>query len=384
MNCFHYCNSDINDHMEAMYFSLSTMTTIGYGVSDYYFGGCYSPLLVVLWQVCTGIVFDAVAVGLIFHRISRGAKRTRSILFSDKAVVRRICGVPYLMFRLGERRKYHLIEATIRVYCIRHERLPVMTTTAAALLHPRRNPKAKSENGHDQNNPPPPPPPQVRIETSHFVSRQMRLHQPDDRYGSQVWMGLPQVIVHRIDGSSPLMPSSPVWYDAQGIAHNFYPASSSTAQHSITTTTTAATTSLLSSDNKGVLLTQELLDPLAPSESSSSASLVPTEQAKEDELASIYEFLTDRDAELVVLVEGTDEGTGAAIQARHSYKTCDIVWNSTFAECVYPYNRRHRRGPSDLDPVVSIDFSKFHDTVPAPIDCDACAHVVPMQQECLT
>ena len=26
-------NSDINDHMEAMYFSLSTMTTIGYGVS---------------------------------------------------------------------------------------------------------------------------------------------------------------------------------------------------------------------------------------------------------------------------------------------------------------------------------------------------------------
>jgi hypothetical protein len=363
-----------------MYFSLSTMTTIGYAVSDYYFSGCYSPLLIVMWQVCTAIVFDAVAVGLIFHRISRGAKRSRSILFSDKSVVRRIRGVPYLMFRLGERRKYHLIEATIRVYCIRHERLPVTTTTTTSTTSApgssRRNPKeATSENGNDSNI----NPSQVRIETSHFVSRQIRLHQPDDRYGSQVWMGLPQVIVHRIDEASPLMPPSPVWYDSQGMAHNFYP---STSAQQARTTSKAATTSLFSSANKRGLFPQELFDPPAPSESSSSVSLVPTEHAMEDELASMYEFLTDRDAELVVLVEGTDEGTGAAIQARHSYKTSDIVWNSTFAECVYPYNRRHRRGPSVLDPVVSIDFSKFHDTVPAPIDCDECVHVVPMKQDC--
>jgi hypothetical protein len=117
-----FCDMDINNHMEAMYFSLSTMTTIGYGVSDYYFGGCYSPLLIVLWQVCTAIVFDAVAVGLIFHRISRGAKRSRSILFSDKAVIRRIRGVPYFMFRLGERRKYHLIDATVRCTYIQNEK----------------------------------------------------------------------------------------------------------------------------------------------------------------------------------------------------------------------------------------------------------------------
>ena len=28
-----FCDMDIHDHMEALYFSLSTMTTIGYGVS---------------------------------------------------------------------------------------------------------------------------------------------------------------------------------------------------------------------------------------------------------------------------------------------------------------------------------------------------------------
>lgn len=361
--------------MEAMYFSLSTMTTIGYGVSDYYFGGCYSPLLIVLWQVCTAIVFDAVAVGLIFHRISRGAKRSRSILFSDKAVVRRIRGVPYLMFRLGERRKYHLIEATIRVYCIRHERLPVTPATTtdphSLALSQNRKPKAaqnggNSSNNDDDNNFEHNTNSQVRIETSHFVSRQIRLIQPDDRYGSHVWMGLPQVVVHRIDGSSPLIPSSPLWFDAQGLSHSFQPAST----HSGGAISTASEESEIKSSIG--------LDPLAPSEPPSSFFI--QRQANERELSSIYEFLTDRDAELVVLVEGTDEGTGAAIQARHSYKTSDIAWNSTFAECVQPYNRRHRRGPSDLDPVVSIDFSKFHNTVAAPLDCEACAYVP--HQEC--
>jgi hypothetical protein len=88
--------------------------------------------------------------------------------------------------------------------------------------------------------------------------------------------------------------------------------------------------------------------------------------------------LDDRDAEIVVLVEGTDEGTGAAIQARHSYKVDDIAWNYTFADCVFPYRSRQRysRGRSSHDdPAVSIDFSKFHDITPAPLDCDACAYV---------
>jgi hypothetical protein len=121
-----FCDMDIHDHMEALYFSLSTMTTIGYGVSDYYFGGCWTPLLLVLAQVCCALVFNAVAIGLIFQRISRGHKRSKTILFSDKAVVRRVKGVPYLMVRIGELRSHQLIEATVRAYCVRHERHPVV------------------------------------------------------------------------------------------------------------------------------------------------------------------------------------------------------------------------------------------------------------------
>ena len=318
-----FCDMDINDHMEALYFSLSTMTTIGYGVSDYYFGGCWTPLLLVLWQVCSAITFDAVAVGLLFHRISRGHKRGKTITFSNKAVIQRVKGVPHFMFRIGELRKYHLLEASVRCYCIRHERLPIQTSS-------RQN-EELSETSRSETQ---------ELETTHFISRRVKLIYPDENYGSSIWMGLPQVIVHRLDDTSPLSPTSPIWYDAHGAAHE-YPRK-----------------------EEGRKGSKE--DSLALPNSDDPASKLHMED--------IEHFLLDRDAEIVVLVEGTDEGTGAATQARHSYKTTDIAWNYTFAPCIQPY-RSQRQEHSDRDPVCSIDFSRFHDIVPAPPDCDACAYV---------
>jgi ABC-type sugar transport system permease subunit len=76
----------------ALYFSLSTMATIGYGTSDYYFGDCWTPFILVLLQVFSAIVFSSLAVGLLFQRISRGQKRGRTIVFSDAAVIRKVGG----------------------------------------------------------------------------------------------------------------------------------------------------------------------------------------------------------------------------------------------------------------------------------------------------
>ena len=61
-----FCGMDINNHMEALYFSLSTMATIGYGTSDYYFGECWTPFILVLLQVFSAIVFSSLAIGLLF------------------------------------------------------------------------------------------------------------------------------------------------------------------------------------------------------------------------------------------------------------------------------------------------------------------------------
>ena len=318
-----FCGMDINNHMEALYFSLSTMTTIGYGVSDYYFGDCWTPLLLVLWQSCAAITFSAVAIGLLFQRISRGQKRSKTILFSDKAVVCRVRGVPYLMFRVGELRRHHLIEASVRAYCLRHERIPV--TNAACITFEWR--------GHLTE-------PRIsEIETTHFVARHMQLVHPDEMFGSHILMSLPQVIVHRLDERSPLVPPQ-VWYDAEGKEH-----------------------------------------------------LPHTDHDDAFRFKRIETFLLDRDAEVIVLLEGTDELTGSALQARHSYRVEDIAWDHSFAPCVFPATSRNatnddedesrwrwfrRHGSCDAmgsTPACTVDFSKFHDIVQVGTDCQECAFV---------
>lgn len=308
-----FCGMDINNHMEALYFSLSTMTTIGYGVSDYYFGDCWTPLLLVLGQSCAAITFSAVAIGLLFQRISRGQKRSKTILFSDKAVVRRVKGVPYLLFRVGELRRHHLIEASVRVYCLRHERLPLNVSYS---------------NGETVD--------RVReIETTHFIARQMALVHPDEALGSHnILMSLPQVIVHKLDDKSPLVPPRPVWYDEDGHIHR-------------------------SRD---------------PSDTSINFD-------------NLEKFMVDRDAEIIVLLEGIDELTGSALQARHSYRADDIAWDHTFAPCVFPANSTSSDEEADetrwswfgqrnsVAAACTVDFSKFHDVVAVAPDCDACAFV---------
>lgn len=285
-----FCGMDITNHMEALYFSLSTMTTIGYGVSDYYFGDCWTPLLLVLWQSCCSITFQSIAIGLLFQRISRGRKRSRTIIFSDKAVVRRVKGVPHLMFRIGELRRQHLIGVNVRCYCLKHERFLLSAE-------------------------------QREVETTYFLTRHLKLQYPDENSGSHILMSLPQVIVHRMDESSPLTPK-PLWHDRHGQEHT--------------------------------------------------SSFDDTDA-----------FLRDRHAEVVVQVEGTDELTGQPLQARHSYSAKDLAWDCTFAPCVLPWRpgneeprwlegRRCKR--REGDPLCSIDFGRFHDILPAQ-DTEECAYV---------
>lgn len=284
-----FCGMDITNHMEALYFSLSTMTTIGYGVSDYYFGDCWTPLLLVLLQSCCSITFQSIAIGLLFQRISRGQKRSRTIIFSDKAVVRRVKGIPYIMLRIGELRRQQLINVSVRCYCVKHERYV-------------RGPG--------------------EVETYPFLTRHVKLLYPDENIGSHFLMSIPQVIVHCIDSTSPLIPKS-TWYDKDARAH---------------------------------------------------------------EKTDLELYHKDRDIEIIVQIEGIDELTGQALQARHSYRWNDIAWDYTFAPCVEPWNgeaggsaagngsedRQHER--REGDPICSIDFARFHDITPAH-DTDECPYV---------
>ena len=80
--------------------------------------------------------------------------------------------------------------------------------------------------------------------------------------------------------------------------------------------------------------------------------------------------MKDREAELVVLVEGIDVMTSATLQARHSYRWDDIAWNHTFKPCVSRKVKIVEGGEERSDGCV-IDFSLFHDLIPVPSDCAA-------------
>jgi hypothetical protein len=293
-----FCDMDIHDHMEALYFSLSTMTTIGYGVSDYYFGGCWTPLLLVLAQVCCAITFDAVAIGLLFQRLSRGHKRGKTILFSDHAVIQRVKGQLYFQCRVGELRHHQLREASVKAYCLRHERCWVTRSDGSR-----------------------------RLETTHFVTRPLRLQH--ERVSPHVLMSLPQVLVHGIQGKedfeSPLC--QPLeWYDEDGIQH------------------------------KKTCLSED-------------ASLDERITFWTNETKETMRFWQDRRIEVILLVEGTDELTGAAIQARHSYQAKDIQWHHALVPCVLPYTeelstgvRRNTWYRQRTPPTCVVDFAAFHDT----------------------
>ena len=278
-----FCDMDIHDRMEALFFSLSTMTTIGYGVSDYYFGGCITPFVLVLMQVCCAIVFDAVAIGLIFQRLSRGQKRSKSVVLSDKALVQCIDHKLYLMFRVCELRRHQLLEAKARAYCVRHER----HMTAG------------------------------NLQTTPYVTRPMKLSQ------ELVLMSLPQVICHKIGPGSPLYPPSS-WYDRDGTLHETF-----------------------------------------------------GEAVKDD----IDLFWKDRQVEVIILIEGSDELTGASIQARHSYVCGEIVWNCAFENCIKPFIDGGRTRPGMFrrrqspQTTCQIDFANFHSIYPVEANLSSSPYV---------
>ena len=118
--------------------------------------------------------------------------------------------------------------------------------------------------------------------------------------------------------------------------------------------------------------------------------------------SSLERFVQDRETEIIVLVEGTDELTGAVIQTRHSYTYCDLAWNQSFLPCVIPYtdgigdddetddaederaglrflrrghDSQNRRSPATATACV-IDFAKFHETAVAPANADDCPYVM--------
>lgn len=264
------CGLGANSYLKALYLAIETVETIGYGVHDSYFNGCYVGLFVLGASALWESMVSAVIISLIYTRISRAQSRANTVCFTDKAIVAMIDGYCYFMFQVCDIRKHQMVEAHLRTYTVQH------ALTAGGVA---------------------------------FQGRAMRLQHPDDELGGMLLMALPQLVVHRIDDWSPLCPEE--YRRCRGDGRT--PARS------------YCWPDILQRAADGENGNRDATAHTNQASASSPEELGP---------ASVIHHIGTNQIEVIVLVEGIDPTTSSTLQARHSYTYDDIVCNASFQRCV--------------------------------------------------
>lgn len=334
------CDLAMSEFIEALFFSMETMMTIGYSTHDIFFRGCPEMLIVITAESIVGCLLDAFCFGILYCRLSRGNTRACSILFSDKAVIQKIGGRFYFMFRMAELRKHQLIEAHVRCYAIRH---------------------VKDKMG----------------KTIHFQSCAMRTMHPDDDLGAMIFLPVPQLVVCCIDAWSPLYPPSfniPI-HQHNASAEYLFPDIYQRAGD--VDSGTRDPKQNVSCNNCGLVFTNKTYlkqhmtnkgsngtkcTPTPSQHSNINISTTSIDYTRENKMSNqitvdkLKEFWSDSKMEVIIVLEGIDAITSFTLQARHSYSYLnnEIVFDHYFA----PMVKTATNGSCD------VDFSKFHDILP--------------------
>ncbi|XP_043937003.1 G protein-activated inward rectifier potassium channel 4 [Protopterus annectens] len=112
------CFINVDDFTSALLFSLESQRTIGYGsrlVTAY----CSEGVILLMIQSIIGSVIDALMVGCMFVKISRPKKRAQTLIFSKNCVISHRDEKLCLMFRIGDLRDSHMVDAKIRAKLIK-------------------------------------------------------------------------------------------------------------------------------------------------------------------------------------------------------------------------------------------------------------------------
>uniref|UniRef100_A0A668RLP2 Potassium inwardly rectifying channel subfamily J member 4 n=1 Tax=Oreochromis aureus TaxID=47969 RepID=A0A668RLP2_OREAU len=148
----------------ALLFSMETQTTIGYGwrcVTE----ECPVAVITVVIQSIVGCIIDSFMIGTIMAKMARPKKRNQTLMFSKNAVIALRDGKLCLMWRVGNLRKSHIVEAHVRAQLIRSY---------------------------------------VTAEGEFIPLEQMDLNVGYDEGTDRLFLVSPLVIVHEIDKDSPL------------------------------------------------------------------------------------------------------------------------------------------------------------------------------------
>ncbi|KAK2501996.1 hypothetical protein MC885_003347 [Smutsia gigantea] len=112
------CVSEVSSFTAAFLFSIETQTTIGYGfrcVTD----ECPVAVFMVVFQSIVGCIIDAFIIGAVMAKMAKPKKRNETLVFSHNAVIAMRDGKLCLMWRVGNLRKSHLVEAHVRAQLLK-------------------------------------------------------------------------------------------------------------------------------------------------------------------------------------------------------------------------------------------------------------------------
>ncbi|XP_062341736.1 ATP-sensitive inward rectifier potassium channel 12 isoform X1 [Osmerus eperlanus] len=158
------CLLHVQGFVGAFLFSIETQTTIGYGwrcVTE----ECPVAVVTVVVQSIVGCIIDSFMIGTIMAKMARPKKRNQTLMFSKNAVIAMRDGKLCLMWRVGNLRKSHIVEAHVRAQLIR---------------------------------------PYTTAEGEFIPLEQMDLNVGYDEGIDRLFLVSPLVIVHEIDEDSPL------------------------------------------------------------------------------------------------------------------------------------------------------------------------------------
>ncbi|XP_056143304.1 ATP-sensitive inward rectifier potassium channel 12 [Lampris incognitus] len=158
------CLLHVQGFVGALLFSIETQTTIGYGwrcVTE----ECPVAVATVVIQSIVGCIIDSFMIGTIMAKMARPKKRNQTLIFSRNAVISLRDGKLCLMWRVGNLRKSHIVEAHVRAQLLR---------------------------------------PYVTAEGEFIPLEQMDLNVGYDEGIDRLFLVSPLIIVHEIDKDSPL------------------------------------------------------------------------------------------------------------------------------------------------------------------------------------
>ncbi|NWW84581.1 KCNJ5 protein, partial [Rhynochetos jubatus] len=112
------CIENVDGFVSALLFSVESQRTIGYG-SRMVTANCAEGVILLMAQSIVGSMIDALMVGCMFVKISRPKKRAQTLIFSKNCVVSRRDEKLCLMFRVGDLRESHMVDAKIRAKLIK-------------------------------------------------------------------------------------------------------------------------------------------------------------------------------------------------------------------------------------------------------------------------